>query len=406
MARYLCQICYRIVPYGENHSCLFYKDNDYVYTLPKLEELDKIDKNNDYAKDIVKENLNDIDENLQLEVRQIYSENSAVINTSLKENIDEVFLVSDSRRKRKLKAISNRAQMRNRCGTSIACTETTDNTGSVYEQNNGESKVSHLSPGKAYEECRMSLQDSKWQPFNNDKDSFMDSLDCVIKSDHSVKKNITGSKNSLFNYGFLQGNKKTKLSTIEASRSLKNEHISPEMTSEDSNHIHKMAANEEESICFIKDDIAVAGPSGIRPLKKKFVCHICSKRFQRKCNLQEHYRIHTGEKPFQCRICKSLFARKTNLTQHYKIHSGRKTIVCDICGRDFNFKKNLQKHYRTHTGEKPFVCDVCQKAFAQACNLKTHIRTHTGVKPYKCPACEKSFTNNRSCSKHHKRMHE
>ncbi|XP_055941986.1 zinc finger protein 37 homolog [Argiope bruennichi] len=327
--------------------------------------------------------------------------------------------------------------MRNRCGTSIvdaqgnnenasinvlsekvenACnserdsqkafTKTTDNTESVSEQNNGDSKVSNLSAGETYEECRMSLQDSKRQSFNNDRDSLMDSLDCVIKSRLSVKKNITGSKNSRFNYGFLQGNKKPKLSTIEASRSLKNEHISPEMSSEDSNQIHKMAANEEESICSIKDDIAVAGPSGIRPLKKKFVCHICSKRFECKINLEEHYRIHTGEIPFQCRICKTSFARKSDLKRHYKIHSDEKTFVCDICGRDFNFKQNLKTHYRTHTGEKPFVCDVCQKAFAHVSNLKTHIRTHTGVKPYKCPACEKSFTNNRSCRNHHRRMHE
>ncbi|XP_055941969.1 zinc finger protein 33B-like [Argiope bruennichi] len=359
------------------------------------------------------------------------------MNTSLKENIDDVLLVSDSRRKRKFKATSNRAQMRNRCGTSIvdaqennenasinvlsenfenawnsekdsqkACTKTTDNTGSISEQKNGDSNISNLSAGEAFEECRMSLQDSKWQSFNNDKDSFMDSLDCVIKSNLSVKKNITGSKNSLLNCDFSQGNKDPKHSTIKISRGLKTEHISPEMTSEDSNHIDKMAANEKESICSIKDDIEVAGPSRIRPLKKMFVCDICSKEFKWKRSLQEHYRIHTGERPFECRICKTSFARKSSLKQHYKIHSDEKAFVCDMCGKDFNFKQNLQIHYRTHTGEKPFVCNVCQKAFAQVSTLQTHIRTHTGVKPYKCPICGMTFAHINNCNRHLRKLHE
>ncbi|XP_055941961.1 zinc finger protein 41 homolog [Argiope bruennichi] len=295
--------------------------------------------------------------------------------------------------------------MRNRCGTSIvdtqgnnenasinvlsenvenawnsekdsqkACTKTTDNTGSISEQKNGDSNISNLSAGEAFEECRMSLQDSKWQSFNNDKDSFMDSLDCVIKSNLSVKKNITGSKNSLLNCDFSQGNKDPKHSTIKISRRLKTEHISPEMTSEDSNHIDKMAANEEESICSIKDDIEVAGPSRIRPLKKMFVCDICFKEFKWKRSLQEHYRIHTGERPFECRICKTSFARKSSLKQHYKIHSDEKTFVCDMCGKDFNFKQNLQIHYRTHTGEKPYKCPICGMTFAHINNCNRHLR--------------------------------
>ncbi|CAL1297148.1 unnamed protein product [Larinioides sclopetarius] len=40
MGRYLCQLCYTIVRYGEKHPCFFYKNDDAVYTIPQLEETD------------------------------------------------------------------------------------------------------------------------------------------------------------------------------------------------------------------------------------------------------------------------------------------------------------------------------------------------------------------------------
>ncbi|GBO10253.1 hypothetical protein AVEN_167994-1 [Araneus ventricosus] len=43
MGRYLCQLCYTIVSYGERHPCFVYKNDDSVYSLPELGESNKMD---------------------------------------------------------------------------------------------------------------------------------------------------------------------------------------------------------------------------------------------------------------------------------------------------------------------------------------------------------------------------
>ncbi|GBM22546.1 hypothetical protein AVEN_102118-1, partial [Araneus ventricosus] len=43
MARYLCQLCYTIVNYGERHPCFDYENDDNVYSLPQLGESNEMD---------------------------------------------------------------------------------------------------------------------------------------------------------------------------------------------------------------------------------------------------------------------------------------------------------------------------------------------------------------------------
>ncbi|KAG0257063.1 hypothetical protein DFQ27_005305 [Actinomortierella ambigua] len=172
------------------------------------------------------------------------------------------------------------------------------------------------------------------------------------------------------------------------------------------------------------------------PRPKPYICKHpgCNMAYAKPCKLEEHTRIHTGERPFKCTVsgCTSAFRRSTNLAVHLKSHSNQRDAVCPVVGCDKAFYSNhkLKRHLQSHESielsaeitcslsaeqiqetiqhnleSKPLEChwEGCGRRFAKRQQLNSHVSVdHRGTRPYVCEheGCHRDFLTPSKLRKH------
>ncbi|CAH0757579.1 unnamed protein product [Diatraea saccharalis] len=138
-----------------------------------------------------------------------------------------------------------------------------------------------------------------------------------------------------------------------------------------------------------------------KPLKK-YKCRICEEIFDDITALESHAATHDPENPYACTKCPYKTNIKSYLTRHtMKVHNkSEHKQECEVCGKKFLYKSLMEQHLRVHTGEKPHKCDVCGKAFNTTFSLTTHKYIHNNEKPFKCSFCDHACRDSSSLRKH------
>jgi len=68
-------------------------------------------------------------------------------------------------------------------------------------------------------------------------------------------------------------------------------------------------------------------------------------------------------------------------TQKISTNMEDESLGCPMCGKQFATKHNLNQHLRVHSGERPFACPVCGKGFKQKAHMQKHLSAHRNKEP-------------------------
>ncbi|GBN72492.1 Zinc finger protein 674 [Araneus ventricosus] len=443
MCRYLCQLCYTIVNYGEKHPCFAYKNDDNVYSLPELGESNEMNtKHSDLT-----ENSNDNSEIIFPEEQQNDAENPEQINRCLTESHRQFSLRDASKTRGRSNSFSNKVSNTEQGNPSntlfsgplfnvhscvvhstdnqrVCLLNSSENFESAYrcqsyirgatkrksrrpflwKRNEGKKDESTSSQAAANEKCETSHDEGCWHSFTEDEACFSKSIENVSQKSQLHSKNVSAAPTFLTDFAppprFIEtGQDVIKMSGDDSYRDA---HFNSNTSLQKSNTcIYKGRLSSENipvSTGFSEKNVFV--PEQMHEnineeAQHKCITEIDSKVINKRSNVFAENAI-----PLASLSDPDPIAGPSRMNVESQLRTEHGNFICPECGKSFNCKSHLVEHYRTHTGEKPFPCDKCDKRFSRKYTLTIHHRTHTGEKPYSCDQCDKRCSTKSDLNRH------
>lgn len=124
-------------------------------------------------------------------------------------------------------------------------------------------------------------------------------------------------------------------------------------------------------------------------------CYLCREVFfQRKLKYEHLERTHSNDE-FKCRICKHKSQTARGMDNHMMLHENPELLshMCHICSKNYQKACELRRHIKLSHSDKTlreskFFCDFCDFKTFSKMNVKRHLRTiHLKIKAFQCQFC-------------------